>query len=732
MYSENKVRGQRWLPHTILLAWLAFLGLSIAGYARRTDLPPTYDAGTYFLKGYNFWNSLHQHKFVNPLNLEPESRGPGTILMSFPFGFSSDFRTFYFRSVFLPILFIVSALYLACFDVAMPCASQWNLAIFAIFLSSLPIFYHFELSDSLPSPVYWGLVDNFLAGIMALAAGASVRSLRNRSLHWWLVAVLLAAFSLFVKPAGGVLILALDLAWFCALMIEYLRIDRSKRKPIIVLLALGTLAAAVIEGGVIALCVRSRYLSSENIAAGARSLQSFQANFRATVTLKLLHGIILNSFGYVLPATAIFLLLLGIHHRKDVLLGAHASGLMNLLNLTAGWGIILLIGLWFWVIATDISQDRYFYPFGTAALIYAGPAVLAALARANPFPRRIVRSLWVASCLNLAFLLAQGNASASWQRWSGVSLISGGKRAEVAQATNLLDEVRNSGKDAVAYAMDTGASFATFSSVAAYRSVVEPKRPRLIIQFPVNWQTGTFYTLSDMVDADFLIFRAFRGEATPKSVLSASSVRDLTQESQLFQAWFSGLTDHDGVAEKSDGPVRVLRVVDRIKLRASLDKLVSEHSWPYNFLQSNPKEWWGADELQQAEATLHSRVSDTEFGDEVDLRVLTIARDSESTTLRLWWNWKRPPQYDWRFFCHVIDEQGSILDNYEVTLYKRPSPYQDRPIRLTSLSFQSTHGNGAYGLAVGVYAPGIRMIEANRGNRDWNNTRVIVPFEARK
>ena len=220
-FSQSDHRLGEWLPHIIVSLWLVFVAVTLWSHASRAQLPPVYDAFTYFAKAFNVWNGLHAKFMVNPLNAAPSIRPPGTVLMSFPFGFSADFRPFFFRSVFVPILCFVTALYLAAFDREKSSSYQWNLAIMAIFISALPFFYHFELSDLLPSADYWGLVDSFLAGVAALAAGASVRSLRRRSFKWWMIAVAFAAFTLLIKPAGAVVMGAIDLAWGCALLIEW-------------------------------------------------------------------------------------------------------------------------------------------------------------------------------------------------------------------------------------------------------------------------------------------------------------------------------------------------------------------------------------------------------------------------------------------------------------------------------------------------------------------------------
>ena len=143
--------------------------------------------------------------------------------------------------------------------------------------------------------------------------------------------------------------------------------------------------------------------------------------------------------------------------------------------------------------------------------------------------------------------------------------------------------------------------------------------------------------------------------------------------------------------ELSQSSVRVLRVIDRVKLRTSLDMLVSQHSWRESLVQANPKEWWRPSK-QQIASKLHPQISDINFGDMLNLSAMAVTRDVESTTVRLWWNWTGAPHEDWRFFCHLIDPEGAILDNYEITLGKEGPPSLEQPIRLSLLTFESAHG----------------------------------------
>ena len=181
-------KWQHWLPDVLVLIWLLFLGITIWQHALHSAQPPLYDPLGYMLKAKHFWEAVEQGKPFNPMNLDPVSRPPGTVLMTYPFGFSDNFLGFHFRSVFLPILCMVMAVYIVAGATKSEANTVWSAAI-AVLFSTLPMFYHLDLIDETWGPVRWGLVDNFQAGIAAMAAAAAVRSTVKKSQVWLLFAI---------------------------------------------------------------------------------------------------------------------------------------------------------------------------------------------------------------------------------------------------------------------------------------------------------------------------------------------------------------------------------------------------------------------------------------------------------------------------------------------------------------------------------------------------------------
>src|SRR5450432_2856143 len=100
----------------IVVAWLLLIGFAVWSYAMMEVEPPAWDAFSYAMKAANFWDEIGHRHFFNPFNIAPPARPPGTVLMSYPFGFSHNFKAFYFRSIFFPIALLATAMYVACYE----------------------------------------------------------------------------------------------------------------------------------------------------------------------------------------------------------------------------------------------------------------------------------------------------------------------------------------------------------------------------------------------------------------------------------------------------------------------------------------------------------------------------------------------------------------------------------------------------------------------------------------
>ena len=200
------------LPIVLVGLWLAVIGTAIWSYAAAEVEPPAWDALSYAVKAFNFWDTVGRGHLFNPLNLQPAVRPPGTILMSYPFGFSHAFNAYYFRSMYLPIVLLAAAAYLACHRRGANRRASWATAVIALSLCGMPGLYQFQ-ADTLPAVNFWGLVDAFMAGVGAVAVAAAMRSVETRSAGWTIAAALAAAFCLMIKPAGGLVMVLVGATW---------------------------------------------------------------------------------------------------------------------------------------------------------------------------------------------------------------------------------------------------------------------------------------------------------------------------------------------------------------------------------------------------------------------------------------------------------------------------------------------------------------------------------------
>src|SRR5438445_2911264 len=413
---------------------------------------------------------------------------------------------------------------------------------------------------------------------------------------------------------------------------------------------------------------------------------------------RLLQQIIHTSFGYILPATTILVFVFSLGSRS---IFQTSRSRRTFAGMAVAPGIALVVGLWFWIVATRISEIRYFYPFALAAITYSAPLILTILSWGSRRAIHCVRIIWLIPCLNLALLLVQGEPPVAWRKLSGVSVVSGSGRSEVDQARRLIARVRSKGKNAVAYALDIGLQSDIFASVADYAAILDPGKPRLTVKVPVGWEGVPVFRLEDLEYSDFVLAPSIRPPNTWGVLPTSGAMRDFSAEGMLIRAWLGSVTENDGMATVSDSPVRVLQVTNRTKLGASLDRLVSEHSWPERFLQANPKEWWTPTELQQSFSQFRPQAIDVDFDGMFKVNAIALQHTKDSVTIRLWWQSTREHEGDWNFFCHIIDEHGKMLDNYATPLRGQAPPSEDRPIHFTVTTFDSPSIINAYGVALG-------------------------------
>jgi len=727
-----------WLPLLAVTVWLAAVGAAIAVIARHASTPPLFDAVSYAVKAMNFWDSLHRGPLVNPFNLFPTFRPPGTILISYPFGFTPDFHWFHFRTAYIPIVLLAGAVYVAGYERTAPSLSQWTLAALALILAGMPGLYQFYPNDALDSRMHevhatslWGHMDNFLCGVCAIAMAAALRSVRHRSISWAVVAAATAAFCVTIKPVGFLVMAIVGLSWLVLTgfslsgRIAQIRTDHALRRYIVTSLS----AAVVIYAAVAFLAYHSGYLSPENVAYGYRAIAVFQAESHTPLTADLLSLLVHYEFGLIIPAALLIGLTAAIWTKPG-----HGAAIAAVTALAGG--------VWLLLVDTDPSTLRYFAPFAVMAFIAVTPTLMFTVQRLSPLGTGAVAFAAVVPTLLLTTVLVV-QAGPRWQDVAGIRLPRDTYRIEAYQAEALYRMLQAEGvKYARIYQFDTTPPLYNFTATLDYRNYLLRTEPQVQMQAPVDWEHPSAFRFDQIRQADYVVFAPVRDPAARQSILAHHTVADFKEEIRLMNAWFSDLSEDDGVRIVSDVGVRLLRVSDPTRLESALMRLEESYDWPDSFRAANPQRWWShadIDRLRRDKAvlarddTFRSEPGDDATGAQrlVTLHAASIDRDDNGIAAKFWADARDPETMGgWYLFAHLIDAQGNILAGTQAALMTPPDPQRD--IRTYTLSFPA-RPDGAVAIAFGFYRPDndkTLFLKAEGGKQDWNGRRVLLPLPA--
>ncbi len=566
-------------PIAVPTLWLgiASVGLALACFA--TSEPPVWDALSYVQKAYLFWQMIGEGRWVNPFDLDMTVRPPGVILMAYPFGWSDNYHWFYFRSLAIPLALLIGAVYIAAWSRALTPRAKWLLAALALVLAGMPMLYQFQASD-LPLAANWGLVDGFLTGVCAVAVASAVRSVKQQSIGWALFAATMGALGFWIKPAGLLSMGLVGLAWLL-LMADCAQWrfapvwnDPAQRRFVTISLV----GATTIFAFAAAVAVTSDYFSPTNLAFGRRVLEILGTEFTSQVNAAFLAGILRTSFGYIVPVVVVLGIIAALRGRFAV--GGAAAAVIS-----------VLAGGWFWI-DTEISQVRYFLPFGAMAYVIVIPALLA---RAEDMPATTVRTATgvalIPTLLITLFLFTSAPAGA--QRALGINLRVDDYAAETAQARDALQMLKDEGsKGTLAYVNGLTPPLRSIQAVWDYNGFAEPNAPRIGVFIPTDWQrSSTLYT-EDLLRSGILVIEPIANEASRRAVLAGRKVDSAESLTRLINAWASELTADDGVAPISETRVRLLRIVDPAKFEAAIARLEQSFDLPAAYREANPQRWW--------------------------------------------------------------------------------------------------------------------------------------------
>ena len=731
MYSLIQLKMKSWLPYFAIMIWLFFLAIAIWDHAALSQQPPIFDGLSYFLKGKHFWDLLWREHVFNPF-IWPALRPPGTILMSFPFGYDGV-QAFHFRSVFFPI--VVSAM-AAWISLKGSSAKTESVAIdtaLVLALTSLPMFYELEPNSALASHVTWGHVDTFFASFAALAAAASLRSLHARSIGWLVFSAATASFSLWVKPAGLVVMALIAAVWF-VVAVSRILVGRAHREAsdrearyfvrgvtLTILIYAVTIVGAVVSG----------YLSPETVAFIATAL-TFIGFLSTSWSLQSGISIVESTIGFPFGVLCVVGLAgaLRVAFRET----PKKAWLNNLalVGIISGLGY-LVVGIGWWIMTAEGVAVRYIFPFLLMFAVTLLPSICTAAVRLGRIGFLSVLVIGFGSAANLAALLVVQTPALKWQAATGVNLSAGIWNNEVAVARDFLTRKTSERSAPVIYAVDSNPGPYIFESELVFAREINPNVSNVRFLRPIDWRRISAYRFNDLLSADYLLVTPVRGVTLPNE---GKTLKGYYEEEEVMQVWVSSLSEADGVNIEINLPnMLLLKVTDRAALSKAAASFTKRFTWSKetteaNQLEANQPEWWDAAAVSAYAKSLAAE--EIGFGGIYQVHALSINRVGNGIKIEVWWEELRREEANSQryLFLHLVDQSGVIVHKLQIALQSYAPPSADRRWRYGTVTFSKVLPNADLAaLAFGVYqpsGPGSGLFLADKGKRDWDNKRVIV------
>jgi hypothetical protein len=564
------------------LVWLGLLAAAILLHTHVSAQAPIYDAFSYYQKAHNFWETMRAGKLFNPLNVEPSFRPPGTVLMSYPFGFDPDPRGFYFRSIYFPNCLLFLSVLIAAYRIEDDFRARLRTILTAIFFTTITLPYHFEFGAGGDRQVYWGLVDSFLTGLAAVAAACAWRGTAPaaRIWSWAMAAGFASALSILVKPSGVLVAAVAGLAWvaFALGALVDCREPGAARRRLALRLFVGAGLIALIDAAAVAAAIKSHYLSHENLAYGQGAIAIMKAEL--SLPLSLLWRVVNAGLGgaFVLWAALDLMICLWRLSVKD-------SAPMTVKGIVAclASAAALIFGAWFWFLGSGgANQIRYFAPFFVMAMIWLVPVAMEAWNRVPSLLTLSLSSVMAAAALNLIALLLVPSPSVAWQQFAGVGVTADFPSQTLEAFRRLV--AQNRAKPVHLYIMSFGDNDAILDSLVDQRWLLDHGSQSLLLQRPVDWQRSSTIRIAEIGATDMLLINPPQARPAP----AGEKVNNLSEEQGVLTAWADKLDVSDGVSVFFSAPsAKILTVTDRVKFRESLRRLVARYDWDSTFTEAN-------------------------------------------------------------------------------------------------------------------------------------------------
>lgn len=697
-----------------LMIWTTYAGFGIWSYASQETEPPVFDALSYAQKAHTLWAAIDDGKLFNPFSIEPTIRPFGTVLLTYPFGYSDDFRGFYFRTMFIPMVLVAVAF--LCVMSLRKLSTQQIVFIFvmAIAASSAPFYFQFQIKEEIHAVLgTWGFVDGFFGAIASLATAIAIRSCASdaRILPW--ASALLAGFSLYVKPAGIMLMIIVGLVW---LIITYPH--KSKNAEESYAFRNGLIAFLVVYGLAFLSIYKSAYFAPEHAKYGLRGMELLQSMQPKLPSLT----VVLEKFYVSIGPANTVLMIFGL-----------------IVSFRTGWRrywlaatVVLLGGVWLWLVKTNVEHVRYFLPFQLMAMIVLTPPMVSAVKELSLrvlFP--ITATLMIPTVL-IGYLLAADEPSEKLQKLAGVNLTTNLHSDVVAHARTLRDDLIAAKRGAsIVYYAGTGPRIRAFEAVLDFDRIVGDSKANTIPALPIDWIREHAYRLDEIMRARYIVFEPVND---PSPILAERDpVDSFAREELMIRAWLSQLTEDDGVRLYSASSVRVVEIIDLMALDASAEKLYKKYVWREPFKNGyTQKIWVEMAKVADIKSNLLGKVIDLHLGDVrvAALHGIELLYQQAGPLLNIYVEHIESLNVGssgdpWFLFVHLLYRDGAWKAEHHI-------PYDASAVklgyaRIYEVRLRQDELTNLNAIAIGVFSPmrsGHVHLSSEHG--DWDGRRVVI------
>ena len=576
----------RWLPWILLVVLISVISAGVYRKAYSAKIPPVFDAFSYYAKAFNVWKEVQAGNPERVFSAAPTARPPGTVLLSAPFGLRDaqhDFKSFLFHSIMVPVWVWGTAAALLLIPATRGLSGAWLTASAIGSLMSIPMFYQMEWTEGIARSYSWGFQDAGLAAVAALGLALMLASVRPSATWMSLFGGLLAAWTIFVKPAGLLLMPLICGQWLVAFVIHHWPLTRTwrqadRRLRRYAIATIAALPALFVTAAWISF--HSPYLSDETWQAATKArdvLLQLTSNWKLADYL----GQTRWPMGYLWSVVLALCLVWSLVGALRLLLRRGTCTDWFLVYALVGFsgGVV-------WWARMAGPLDRYLFPFLLCFFLAVFPLLYATLQRKlPPSAKSILAGCLFVAPLTLAVLVSLKAPPESMQRFFRINLTSGGFEDCVQTAETLLAHVDSPEGIIRLYKPDQSWISGFVDACLMIRELEDERTPNLEIRAPLDWNRPLMVRRADLRASDFILFERLKN---PNAVLERKSLPNGHAEIESLTAWLGQLTPAEGIQSlQQQGRLCLLKISDTAKLENAFNRWMDEREFRPEFYAEN-------------------------------------------------------------------------------------------------------------------------------------------------